>query len=119
MKNNSYKDLIVWQKAILLVKEIYKLSLKLPRNEQFILADQMKRSAVSIPSNIAEGYRRKGKQEFIQFLSIANGSAAELETQLIIVKEVYSNIDTSIELGVLTEIQKMLCSLILKLKSRC
>jgi four helix bundle protein len=117
MKINSFKDLIVWQKSIVLVKEIYNLSNKLPKAEQFCLCDQMKRAAISIPSNIAEGYRRKGRQEFLQFLSISNGSAAELETQLIITQEVYSNINTSLIIDLLIEVQKMLCALIFKIKS--
>jgi len=116
MKINSYKDLIVWQKSILLVKEVYKLCHELPKSEQFILVSQIKRAAISIPSNIAEGYRRKTKQEFLQFLNIANGSAAELETQLIIAKELYSEVNTTVVLALLAEIQKMLCALILKLK---
>jgi len=116
MNINSFKDLIVWQKSIILVKEIYKLTSKLPKSEQFSLSDQMRRAAVSIPSNIAEGYRRKGKQEFLQFLSIANGSAAELETQLIIVSEIYSEINLKDATNTLSEVQKMLCSLIFKIK---
>jgi len=116
MKFDSFKDLIVWQKSIVLVKEIYVLTNLLPKCEQFCLIDQMRRAAISIPSNIAEGYRRKGKQEYLQFLSIANGSSAELETQIILVQEIYTNIDTSTVTQTLIEVQKMLCSLIFKLK---
>ena len=116
MKINSFKDLIVWQKSIILVKEIYRLTGELSKKELFCLSDQMRRAAISIPSNIAEGYRRKGKQEFLQFLSIANGSAAELETQIIIVNEIYDKIDTKEAINTLTEVQKMLCSLIFKIK---
>lgn len=116
MNINSFKDLIVWQKSIVLVKEIYKLTNELPKTEQFSLTDQMRRAAISIPSNIAEGYRRKGKQEFLQFLSIANGSAAELETQLIIISEIYHKIIIEDAINTLTEVQKMLCSLIFKFK---
>lgn len=81
---NGYKDLIVWQKSMDLVDEIYKLVKFLPKEETYALSDQMRRSAVSIPSNIAEGYERKSSNEFINFLSIARASRAELETQIYI-----------------------------------
>ncbi len=78
----TYRDLLVWQKAMSLVIEVYKLSGLLPPEEKYGLSDQMKRAAVSIPSNIAEGQGRDSRNEFIRFLSIAQGSRAELETQL-------------------------------------
>ena len=78
----SYKDLIVWQKAMDLVVEIYRLVESLPREEIYALSDQMRRAAVSVPSNIAEGQARNSSKEFAQFLSIAKGSVSELETQL-------------------------------------
>ena len=78
----SYKELIVWQKAVDLVIETYKLCRILPKEETYGLSDQMRRAAVSIPSNIAEGQARKNKKEFIHFLYIAKGSLAELLTQL-------------------------------------
>ena len=84
MGYRSYKDLIVWQKAMDLVDEIYTLVKVLPKEELFALSDQLRRSAVSIPSNIAEGYGRRGHKEFAQFLSIARGSLFELETQILI-----------------------------------
>ena len=80
----SYKDLIAWQKAMDLVEETYKLVRKLPTSETYALSDQMRRAAVSIPSNIAEGHTRKGTKEYLQFLYIAKGSKSELETQLLI-----------------------------------
>lgn len=83
----SYKELIVWQKSIQLVKEIFILSEKFPQSELYGLSSQMRRAAVAIPSNIAEGYGRNSPKEYIQFLYIANGSALELETQVIIAKE--------------------------------
>lgn len=83
----SYKELIVWQKSINLVEEIYFLTSKFPKDETYALSIQMRRAAVSIPSNIAEGQRRKDLPEFLQFLRISDGSSAELETQLIISKE--------------------------------
>lgn len=81
---NGYRDLIVWQKSMDLVDEIYKIIKLLPQEERFALSDQMRRSAISVPSNIAEGYERKSKKEYLQFLSIAKSSRAELETQLYI-----------------------------------
>jgi four helix bundle protein len=87
MKFNSYKDLIAWQKAILLTKEVYKTSRLLPESERFNLISQINRSVVSVPSNIAEGWGRESKNSYINFLKIARGSLYELETQSIIVKE--------------------------------
>ena len=83
----SHKELIVWQKSILLAKAIFKLTERLPKSEIFELTSQMRRAAVSIASNIAEGYGRKSHGEFQQFLGIAYGSALELETQLTICTE--------------------------------
>ena len=78
----SYRDLEVWRKSMSLVEETYRLSSGLPRNEEFGLKIQMRRAAVSIPSNIAEGHSRRHSREFLQHLSISSGSLAELETQL-------------------------------------
>lgn len=113
---NSYKDLKVWQKAIKVVEEIYEATKKLPKEEIFGLVSQMRRAAVSIPSNIAEGYKRQGLGEYIQFLKIADASAAELETQITIVKSVYNNIDFSNAEKLLIEVEKMLFVMTLKLK---
>ena len=77
----GYKKLDVWQKAMDLTVETYQLLKFLPKTELYSLCDQMKRAAVSVPSNIAEGQQRKSTKEFINFLSIARGSLAELETQ--------------------------------------
>ena len=113
----SYKDLVVWQKSIELVKEIYKATQEFPRNELYCLVSQMRRAVISIPSNIAEGYKRKNLGEYLQFLSIADASAAELETQIIISKDLYNKINfNKVEL-LLNEIQKMLFALIKKLKA--
>ena len=86
MKNdtNYYKNLIVWQRSMDLVEETYRLIKFLPPDERFALADQMRRAAISIISNIAEGAGRKTKNDFIQFLSIARGSKYELETQILV-----------------------------------
>ena len=78
---NSYEDLIVWQKAMDLVVEIYRIVRFLPSEERYALSDQMRRAAVSIPSNIAEGNARGSKKDYVNFLSIAKGSDAELKTQ--------------------------------------
>lgn len=112
----SFKELIVWQKAIELVKEVYFVTEKFPKNELYGLVSQMRRAAVSIPSNIAEGYKRKNLGEYIQFLSIADASSAELETQEIISKDLYRNINFLKMESLLTEVQKMLFALIKSLK---
>jgi four helix bundle protein len=86
-KARGYKDLLVWRKGIDLVKEIYRMTKLFPADERFGLVSQMRRAAVSIPSNIAEGQARRTTGEFIQFLSQAEGSLAELDTQLILAEE--------------------------------
>ena len=83
----NFKNLLIWEQGILLVKEIYKIAQKLPSDEKFGLKSQITRAAVSIPSNIAEGSSRNSEVEFKRFLEIAIGSLFELETQLIIIKE--------------------------------
>lgn len=83
----SYKDLIVYQKAYQLVLQIYKVTESFPKTEIYGLVSQMRRSAVSIPANIAEGYRRGHRKEYIQFLRIAQGSCGELETFLSMSKD--------------------------------
>jgi four helix bundle protein len=83
----NYKDLIVWQKGIELGKIIYRLTATFPQEERFGLISQMRRAAVSIPSNIAEGQARRTTPEFIQFVSHTEGSAAELDTQIILAVE--------------------------------
>ncbi|HRG24719.1 MAG TPA: four helix bundle protein [Chitinophagaceae bacterium] len=83
----TYKDLDVWKKARSLVKEVYLMTRNFPKDEMYGLMSQMRRCAVSIPSNIAEGYGRQFKKETIQFLHIARGSLFELETQLFIASD--------------------------------
>jgi four helix bundle protein len=83
----SYRDLKIWQKGIQLVKTVYVLTRKFPKSETFGLASQMQRSAVSIPSNIAEGHARQRTGEYRWFLHVALGSAAELDTQTVIAYE--------------------------------
>ena len=111
----SFRDLKMWQRAVLLAKEVYVLSKRLPHEEMFGLQSQMRRAVVSIASNISEGSKRKTQRDFLQFLHIANGSAAELETQLYLVKEIYTNIDTAIANGHLESVQKMLGSYMRKM----
>ncbi len=84
---HKVEDLILWKKSIELTKSVYLLLAKLPSDEKFGLTSQVKRSAVSIPSNIAEGAGRNSNKEFKHFLSIANGSTYELQTQLILLEE--------------------------------
>ena len=81
---NNYQDLKIWNKAMYLVEQVYLLMELLPKDEKFGLISQIKRCSVSIPSNIAEGAGRNYNKEFKQFLSIANGSTSELETQLLL-----------------------------------
>lgn len=114
----AYRDLHVWQRAMQLTTSIYRLTQGFPKEEQFGLTNQIRRSAVSIPSNIAEGQGRSSKKEFCQFLSIARGSNNELRTQLEIARNLNFGDQQSIaEAEKLTEeISKMLFSLIETLK---
>jgi four helix bundle protein len=86
-KAQSYRDLLVWQKSISLAKTIYELTAEFPSEEKFGLISQMRRAAVSVPSNIAEGQARNTTGEFVQFISHAEGSLAELDTQLTLATE--------------------------------
>jgi four helix bundle protein len=113
----SYRKLDVWQKAMGLAEETYRLSTFLPNTEKFALTDQMRRSAVSIPSNIAEGQKRPGKGEMIQFCGFALGSAAELETQLILAQKLYK-LNVNYALRTCEEVSKMLTALIKALRSK-
>jgi len=112
----GYENLDVWRESMALVTKIYNLLQSFPNDERFALSDQIRRSAVSIPSNIAEGSTRNSRKEFIQFLYIALGSVCELETQLMIARNVgYIKELTSI-LDHTTRIKKMLNGLISSLK---
>jgi len=84
LKTKSFKDLIVWQKAYRLTLEIYRITKTFPRHETYGLTQQMRKAAISLPSNIAEGYGRKHKAEYQHFLSIAYASLLELETQYLL-----------------------------------
>lgn len=83
----NYRELIVWQEAIKIAKAVYELTAKFPKQEMYALADQLRRGAVSVPSNIAEGQARKSPGDFRRFLHIALGSLAEVDTQLVLAQE--------------------------------
>ena len=116
----KYEDLIVWQKAMDLVAEVYRIAKLLPSEELNALSNQMRRAAVSIPSNIAEGQERSTTKDFIKYLFIAKGSKAELETQLLICARLQyltqSQIETAQDL--LVEIGKMLNAMIKSLSAK-
>jgi len=118
VENKSHKQLTVWQKSINLVENVYILTSKFPKTEIYGLASQMRRAAISIPSNIAEGQKRKNLPEYLQFLRIANGSAAELETQIIIAKRLYPELNYEIVNALTEEVQKMLAVLIRTLQEK-
>lgn len=110
----NFKNLKVWQNGIVIAKEIYELTRQFPNEEKYGLASQMNRAAVSIPSNIAEGTSRSSSKEHKRFLQIALGSAFELETQLVLVKEleIISEANLSAISKRINEEQRMLYTLI-------
>ncbi len=114
----NYKELIVWQKSIELAVKVFQGTKKFPKEELYGIVSQMRKAAYSIPSNIAEGYCRGKRNEYRQFLQIAYGSAAELETQLIIAlkTKMLSKKDSQPLNNLLQEILKMLNKMILSLK---
>lgn len=116
----SYKDLLVWQKSIALVKRVYHLTRSFPDEEKFGLVSQMRRAAVSIPSNIAEGQARHTPKEFVNFISHSEGSVAELETQVILAIELEfcTGTDTREITDLTTEMSKMLDSLRRRLEAK-
>lgn len=118
MALQSHKELLVWQKAMDLVENIYKITQLFPREELYGLTSQIRRAAVAIPTNITEGYQRNHKKEYIQFLYIAKSSASELETLLNISERLNLTLTTEFTntKSLLTEILKMLTALISKLK---
>ena len=116
----TYKDLIVWQKSLALVTEVYRVSKLFPKDETYGLISQMRRCAVSIPSNIAEGYGRNSTSDYIRFLCIGISSLYELQTQMEISlnlqylsKDIFDRLHDSSR-----EIERMLSSLIKKLKAK-
>jgi four helix bundle protein len=113
-RRNSYRDLIVWQKSMQLVKEVYIETKNFPKEEMYGLVSQIRRCAISIPSNIAEGRGRNSDKEFIRFLQISLGSVYELQTQLELSLQLNytNNIDDLLDLSI--EIEKMINTLITK-----
>ena len=116
----DYKDLLVWQKGIRLVRCIYEITGRFPPVEKFGLTSQMRRAAVSVPSNIAEGQARNSIAEFIHFISYAEGSVAELDTQLTVAIELGFLLpeNASENFGLILELRKMLSALRIKLSSK-
>lgn len=102
----SYRDLEVWKRAMKLAKRIYQVTGKFPADERFGLTNQIRRAAVSIPSNLAEGHARSGAAEFSRFISIAMGSLAELETQIILSADL-SYLDDEPANEILTELDEI------------
>jgi four helix bundle protein len=106
----TYQDLAVWKRAMKLTKEVYQVTRSFPSDDRFGLTNQIRRAAVSIPSNLAEGHARVGAAEFARFISISMGSVAELETQLLLARELEYGDPEALEktLHDLNEIGKML-----------
>lgn len=115
----SYRDLLVWQKSIDLAKQLYRITALFPRDEKFGLISQIRRAAVSVPSNIAEGQARNTTGEFIQFISHAEGSAAELDTQMLLSIELgfVKPLEAANAVALIGEIRRMLNSLRRRLAS--
>ena len=113
----TYRDLIVWQKAMVLVTEIYRHTKSFPEDERFGLTSQLRRCSISIPSNVAEGYGRNSTQDYIRYLRIANGSLFELQTQLEIAYNLgfLTEKSFSVLFEMSREIERMLSSLIKKI----
>ena len=120
VKIKSYRDLLVWQKGMTLAKQVYSFTQSLPVDERFGLVAQLRRAAVSIPSNIAEGQVRHGKRDFVQFLSHSEGSLAELDTQLALAIELGYLQEPSVHQSValMGELQRMLSTLRGKIEVR-
>ena len=114
----NFKELLVWQKSINFVTEIYELTNDFPKDEMYGLTSQIRRASISIPSNIAEGNSRRSVADYLQFLKIARGSCAEVETQLIIAQNLkFLNEEHYLKLNQdIIEISKMLNGLINSLK---
>lgn len=116
----SYRELVVWQKSKDLAIKTYKLTKYLPSEERYSLCDQMKRSAISVPSNIAEGQQRPTTKDFLHFLYIAKGSTSELITQLEITKELYPELNGIIDplINEYIILSKQLANLIKAIKNK-
>src|SRR5437762_1547413 len=119
-KPKGYKDLLVWRKGIELVKSIYQLTQRFPPDERFGLTSQLRRSAVSVPCNIAEGQARHTTKEFIHFISNSDGSLAEVDTQVVIATELQSctQKETEFVCGLIDELRRMLNGLRRRLQEK-
>jgi four helix bundle protein len=115
-----YRDLLVWQKAIAWVERVYAITREWPSEEKYGLTSQVRRSAISVPSNVAEGCARRSSGDFLRFLSIARGSLAEAETQLIIAERLgyVGQAELVALLEDAAEISRMMAGLINKLEMR-
>jgi four helix bundle protein len=116
----SYRDLLVWQKGMKLAKQVYAITRRFPGDERFGLTAQMRRAAVSVPANIAEGQARHGRREFVHFLSHAEGSLAELDTQLMLAVDLgcCRPSDAQESAATIAELQRMIASLRSKVADR-
>jgi four helix bundle protein len=116
---SSYRDLLVWQKSMDVASDVFELTNGLGRPKWFALSDQLRRSAISVPSNIAEGQGRRTRREFIRFISIANGSLCELETQLLLLARFDKEFEhrTARILAVTNEVGRMLNGLYRRLRA--
>ncbi len=116
----SYKELVVWQKSFELCRRIYRLTAQFPAQERFGLTSQLRRCAVSVPSNVAEGYGRGTTRDYIRFLWQANGSVCEMETQLLLVRELGFGAVEDIELvlGLVGDVERLLAALIRSLENK-
>src|ERR1700756_2052503 len=116
----SFRDLVVWQRAIELTLAVYKVTSGFPDSERFGLTNQMRRAAVSIASNIAEGYGRSTKGEYFQFLGHARGSCSELETQIVIARELQFGANGSVDStsGLCDDVGRLLGALMKSIQSR-
>ena len=120
MENRNHRDLLKWQKATVLAKEVYRLTSRFPYHERHGMTSQLRRAAVSVPSNIAEGHARQHTKEFRQFLFHALGSLAEVDTQLYLARELgyLGSPDTARTDALFLELRKMIHGLISRLAKR-
>jgi four helix bundle protein len=116
----TFKDLVVWQKALRLVVEVYRVTRSFPTDERYGLSGELRKTSRSVPGNIAEGHRRGSTTEYLRFLGIAAGSAAELETQLILARELgyLTEADADRVFALHAEVERMLDALCRSLRSR-
>ena len=117
---SGYQRLIVWQRAMDLVEAVYVTTREWPREEQYGLTSQVRRAAISVPSNIAEGHGRSGAKEFAHYVFVAYGSLSELETQILIAQRLgyHADTDTRVLLLRVTEVRRLLRGLLQKLRNR-